>query len=117
MCDDMEKITHQFVVFWCCEGLEFVGDVTQDRKDAMVSKLRGQKHISNIPNLMHLELRARYNPQRFYELWVVDAASGITKEDIQELFQSNPQIAADLIRSKGTRIFGSSMSKQKSIIV
>lgn len=50
---------------------------------------------------MHLELRARYNSHRHYEIYVVDAVNGITREDIVEMFESSPQTAADTIRAKG----------------
>lgn len=97
---------HQFVVMWCSEGLEYVGDITQDRKNAVWARLQNQDYHSQIPNLMHLELRARYNGQRFYEIYVVEAADGITADDIRELFEQSPQHAADLIRARGTCIYG-----------
>ena len=54
---------------------------------------------------MHLELRARYNSQRHYEIYIFNAQEGITKEDIQDMFDADPQTAADLIRKHGHRYY------------
>jgi hypothetical protein len=104
---------HRFVIYWCSEGLEYVGDVTLDGHDAVMARLSDQKYQSRIPNVMHLELRARYNPQRHYECWVVDAVEGITAEDIREMFDNDPQAAADQIRSRGTRVFGEPLDQTR----
>ena len=101
---------------WCCEGLEYVGDITQDRKDAVWSRLQNQDYHSRIPNLMHLELRARYNSQRFYEIYVVEVTEGITEQDLRDLFQQDPQAAADLIRARGVCIFGQGQGEQRAVI-
>lgn len=97
---------HLFVVMWCSEGLEYVGDITQDSKDRVWARLQGQDYQSRIPNLMHLKLRAQYNSQRFYEIYVVEATEGITEQDLRDMFEENPQAAADLIRDRGTCVFG-----------
>lgn len=107
---------HRFVVYWCSEGLEYVGNVTEDGHDAVLARLQDRPYTSRIPNVMHLELRARFNSQRHYECWVVDAVEGITADDIRELFAQNPQGAADLIRARGTRIFGEPMGSQRTVI-
>lgn len=108
-----QKNTHHFLLMWCCEGLEYIGDITQDQQAATWAALKNQEHHSQIPNLMHLELRARYNSQRFYEIYIVEAAEGISKENLQEMFEHDPQSAADLIRRRGQRIFGEPMSRQR----
>jgi hypothetical protein len=113
---DHSGSNHRFVVYWCSEGLEYVGDVTEDGHAAVMARLRDEKYHSRIPNVMHLELRARFNSQRHYECWVVDAVEGITAEDIREMFEADPQTAADLIRSRGTRVFGEPMGKQRVVI-
>lgn len=107
---------HQFLLMWCCEGLEYIGDITADSQAAVWSSLQGKKHQSQIPNLLHLELRARYNSQRFYEIYIIEATQGITEDDIREMFERDPQGSADLIRARGTRIFGEPRGQQKSVI-
>nr|NDG05964.1 hypothetical protein [Oxalobacteraceae bacterium] len=104
---------HQFVVMWSCEGLEYVADITEDQHQRVLNRLKGKKHISGVANIMHLQLRAQYNSQRFYEIYVVEATDGITEQDIRDMFESSPQMAADTIRSKGTRVYGTPMGQSR----
>jgi hypothetical protein len=68
----------------------------------MWQKLKGEPMSeSAIPNYQHLLLRARYNSQRRYEIYSVEATDGITAEDIREMFEADPQSAADTIRRLG----------------
>ena len=92
---------HQFVVMWDCNGLEYIGDVTQAEQSRTWSALKGEPATVNIPNLMHLKLRAQYNMQRHYEIYFFNATDGITAEDIREMFEASPQTAADTIRRIG----------------
>lgn len=92
--------SHQFVAMWDCYGLEYLEDITEVMGSATWAALKGEQP-QPLPNLMHLELRARYNSQRHYEIYIFDAVDGITKDDIRDMFESSPQIAADTIRRLG----------------
>lgn len=96
---------HQFVVMWDNTGLEFVGDYTDYAQDRMWSALQGKQPTKTFVNLMHLELRARYNTQRHYEIYLINATDGITADDIRDMFERNPQTAADIIRERGHRYY------------
>lgn len=94
---------HQFIITWDCYGLEICCDVTAAQQRAMWERLKGElPSESGIPHLEHLKLRAQYNPQRQYEIYIVEAVEGITAEDIKTMFKENPQEAADTIRRIGT---------------
>lgn len=110
-------MNHQFIVMWDCNGLEVCCDVTAAQQRAVWEQLRGElPGESGIPSMGHLMLRARYNPQRHYEIYIVDAVEGITADDIREMFEQSPQTAADTIRRLGT-VFYSDRVKEKSVIV
>jgi hypothetical protein len=95
-------MSHQFLIMWCNEGLECCIDITADEQRRMWQSLRGEPvSESAIPNYNHLLLRARYNSQRHYEIYSVEATDGITAEDIREMFEADPQTAADTIRRLG----------------
>lgn len=107
---------HQFLVVWDCTGLEYVADITEDEQRRMWSKLQGKDspgHSYANPN--HLILRARYNPQRHYEIYTFNAVEGITKNDIQEMFEGNPQMAADTIRKVGRCIYSDRAQQEVAI--
>jgi hypothetical protein len=47
---------------------------------------------------------------------VVSAVDGITKEDIQDMFESAPQQAADTIRKLGQKIYSDRLDESKVLI-
>jgi hypothetical protein len=107
---------HQFVVMWDNTGLEFVGDYTEYSQDKMWADLQGKKPTKTFVNLMHLQLRARYNSQRHYEIYLVNATEGITADDIRAMFDADPQSAADLIRERGYKFYSDRVEK-KSVVI
>jgi hypothetical protein len=104
-----------FAVMWDCNGLEAIGEVVDPA-------LKTWAVIANKPvpkenfNLEHWKLRARYNSQRHYEIYAIGVDDGITKEDIVNMFQTDQQYAADLIRTRGEKIYSDRRS-QKDVIV
>lgn len=104
---------NDFLVMWCCEGLECIIDLTQWRKQmeewekkTLWAQLKDQKcdPAPKIP-LPHMITRARANPQRLYEIYTFSATDGITKDDIESMFETSPQAIADLIREKGYKVY------------
>jgi len=93
---------HQFLVMWDCNGLEYLADITADQQRVTWARLQGQacpRHA--YANPMHLKLRAQANHQRHYEIYTFDAVDGISEQDIRDMFENNPQMAADTIRGLG----------------
>ena len=109
-------MSHQFVIMWDCNGLEYIGDITADEQRVMWETLQGRESPRRaLANPYHLMLRARYNPQRHYEIYIVEATDGITADDIRNMFEASPQTAADTIRRLGT-VFYSDRATQKVAI-
>ena len=111
----MSKVT-QFLISWDNQGLEYIGNITEYQHDATWSALKGTKPTAELANINHLMLRARYNTHRHYEIYVVSAVDGITKEDIQDMFESAPQQAADTIRRLGQKIYSDRCDESKILI-
>jgi len=110
-------MNHQFLIMWCNEGLECCIDVTADQQRRMWQKLKGEQvSESAIPNYQHLLLRARFNSQRHYEIYSVEATDGITAEDICEMFEADPQSAADTIRRLGHCMHSDRVTKDRVLI-
>ena len=108
---------HQFVVMWDNTGLEFVADYTDYAQDQMWSTLQGKKSEKTFVNLMHLELRARSNTQRHYEIYLVNATEGICADDIRDMFERSPQAAADIIRERGHRYYSDRVNTDQVKII
>ena len=105
---------NRFVVMWDCKGLEAVEQLP-DPADTTFALLKGVEP-PNPPNILHWRLRAQFNTQRHYEIYVFETVKGITKDDIVEMFEASPQHAADTIREIGT-VFHSDRQTRKAAIV
>jgi hypothetical protein len=110
-------MSHQFLIMWDQLGLECCIDVTADQQRRMWQKLKGEQvSESAIPNYQHLLLRARVNSQRHYEIYSVEATDGITAEDIRDMFEADPQSAADTIRRLGHCMHSDRATKDRVLI-
>lgn len=103
----MSNNTTLFVLSWDQLGLESIVNVTQIEKEKIWDVLRDNKQERNLLGsiITNLMLRARYNPQRHYEIYSINVDESITEDDLREMFDNNPQEAADLIRGRGNKIF------------
>jgi hypothetical protein len=108
-------MNHQFVVMWDSFGLETVFDITKADKDATWDTLKTGYAKIKCPNILHLQLRAQFNPQRHYEIYMFEAVEGIDVDDIRQMFENNPQAAAETIRNIG-HCFYSDRSTKKAVI-
>lgn len=104
-----------FVVMWCNEGLECVIDVTADKYNALITRLKGEEFIPQ-HNLFHMRLRAQYNPQRHYEIYFVGVDNEIETQNITEMFEADPQAAADTIRQRGECFYSDRVQAQSVIV-
>ena len=61
-------------------------------------------------------LRARVNSQRHYEVYTIQVDPNINEHDLQDLFKSNPQHAAELIRERGNKLYSDRLEINKQVI-
>jgi hypothetical protein len=106
--------TNQYVVMWDCNGLEAVQKVP-DPADTTFAVL-GNKELPKMPNINMWALRARFNSQRNYEIYVISTDSGIGKQDIVSMFEANPQTAADTIRRLGHKFYSDRATQPPAIV-
>ena len=106
--------TNRFAVMWDCNGLEAVEQLPNPA-DTTFALLKGVEP-PKLPNILHWRLRAQFNTQRHYEIYVFETVKGITAEDIRDMFEASPQTAADTIREIGT-VFHSDRQTRKAAIV
>jgi hypothetical protein len=115
MDDDEDPRPRTFCVMWDCHGLEAVGEVVDPA-------MKTWAVLANKPvpredfNIQHWQLRARYNSQRCYEIYAIGVDGTITQEDIRDMFETDAQYAADLIRARGERIYSDRRSQKDAIV-
>ena len=91
----------QFIVVWNVHGLEFCGDYTEYSQDRMWMELQDKQSTKTFPSIMHLELRARANASRQYEIYGITVVDGVTTTDVTDAFSNDAESAKDLIRNNG----------------
>ena len=72
--------------------------------------------MSQLPSLHHLILRAKFNMQRHYEIYTVEATEGISADDIRDMFEGSPQTAADTIRERGNCLHSDRVTDDRVLI-
>jgi hypothetical protein len=102
----------RLLAMWDMLGLECVYDVDQAlaeitdwEKEKMWSMLR-EEPVGSMPSPIPLRamiLRARFNSQRKYEIYEFE--SELSQEEVQSLFNSEPQFIVDWIRKNGYKIY------------
>jgi hypothetical protein len=103
-----------FAIMWDCHGLEAVAQLP-DPADTTFALLKGAEP-PRPPNINMWELRARYNPQRHYEIYLITAVPGISEDDIRAMFEVNPQTAANTIRRIGQKFYSDRREDHKIVI-
>lgn len=114
MLDSEDPRPSQFAIMWDCHGLEAVARVPNPA-DTTFALLKGLEPPKS-PNILHWELRARYNSHRHYEIYVITATPGIDEEDIRDMFDADPQAAADTIRRIGHKFYSDRQSADQIAI-
>lgn len=108
----------KFLLSWDCYGLEACVDITEDvergndfEKESLFERIKNpneephNEYVSKLNKMIHMmQLRARFNPQRNYEIYMINATEGVSKEDIVQWFEGSPQAAADRCREIGTQL-------------
>jgi hypothetical protein len=103
-----------FAIMWDCYGLEAVARIP-DPSDTTFALLKGVEPPKG-PNINHWSLRARFNTQRNYEIYIITATPGISEDDIREMFEYNPQSAADTIRRIGQKYHSDRVQEDRVVI-
>lgn len=104
----------KFLAMWDCNGLECLFDITDLEGDAMISGLKNEPFKTPF-NISMMMMRARLNSQRSYEIYTFEVEGEISKDDMIEMFEDNPQYFAELIRKKGNKLYSDYSSKKKAI--
>ena len=74
----------------------------------MLAKLEGGENTNGKEmsrTLFMLKLRAGANTQRHYEIYSLKTSGSITKEELEKMFEDEPQSIVNLIREKGVQIY------------
>ena len=111
-----EKSANIFVVAWDMYGLECVLDATELEKQVMWDALANKRTASTIARTISaIMMRARVNTQRCYEVYSIHTQSNISSADVTDMFDRDPQCAAETIRMHGTKLYSDRSTKKQAI--
>jgi len=112
--EDIDERPNTFAIMWDCHGLEAVEKVPSPADTTFA--ILANKPLPQIPKIMHWQLRARYNSQRHYEIYIITATAGISEGDIRDMFEADPQSAADTIRRIGHKYYSARLESNRTAI-
>ena len=105
-------------LMWDCNGLEVAVNVDDINRQRTWALLKGEDatKVPAPPNLLHWQLRAQFNSQRHYEIYIITVEEGITVDDIVEAFEANPQGMADTVRRIGHKFYSDRATEPARIV-
>jgi len=92
-----------YAVMWDCYGLENIAELPDPALHTF-AVLKNEKPPAT-PNINMWALRARFNTQRHYEIYIINTTPEIERDDIRAMFEADPQTAADTVRRLGQRFY------------
>ena len=102
-----------YAIMWNCYGLEAVAEIP-DPAERTFAILKDQPP-PKLPNINMWRLRAQFNTQRHYEIYIITATADIGQDDIRDMFEADPQTAADTIRRLGQCFYSARRSESQQV--
>ena len=125
-----QKKHNVFLLSWDMTGLETVLDLTTLENLRVQEEKMRMMHILSDPEardpgdqtgaalnraVQSILLRARVNSQRHYEVYTIQTDSSISERDMWDMFNNDPQHAAELIRERGNQLYSDRMQRTQVI--
>ena len=109
-----------FIFSWDNLGIDSIVPITQyefHEQENTMRLLKDQPRINNpLNNIVRgLLLRARFNPQRHYEIYAVDCTEEMDEVFWREQWEEYPQETAELIRGRGHKLYSNRVKNQVRI--
>lgn len=100
----------KWLAYWCNEGFEHIKEITQYEhwgQQQLIDILSDRQPQHNPLNQLinNMTLRARFNPQRSYELYVFKSTADLELQDLQDWASSDPQTFVNWIRGNGIKLY------------
>ena len=100
----MTNKTNTYLAMWDCYGLEYLCNLTEYSANITYATLM-ERPVPNSPPLDALMMRARFNPQRNYEIYTFNVEDDVSEEELTEAFKVNPQFIVEHIRKNGQKMW------------
>ena len=101
---------------WDENGFETLKDCTSWERQTFLNTIAGKELTPAPVNLQAMTMRARFNPQRAYEIYTFNTDESIDEETLWEIAQENPQSLVDMIRRNGKKLYSNAKLTQPKIV-
>jgi hypothetical protein len=115
--------TRYYLAMWDCHGFEYLEEITRFHPDewakaSLFESIKQSKVAKQegFPPIQSMLLRARFNSQRNYGIYVFTSTDDVTFEDIKAWSESDPQGLVNWIREYHTQCLLRSNPTTKSVI-
>lgn len=113
-----------FLISFDCNGLECLQDITEYHpdnwdKNQLLAVMMGKayKKAPIHAQISQMVMRAKFNPQRNYEIYIQQADEDITAANFAAAFNDNPQFWADYVREHhSVKIYSDRVRKGSRVI-
>lgn len=116
------KTSKSFIFSWDMHGIESIVPVNRYEQIDKENTLRILKDEEVVRNplttiVQRLLLRARFNPQRYYEIYMIECEESLDEEFWNKQWRENPQETADLIRDRGHKLYSDRSMQNNRVII
>lgn len=105
-----------YICMWDENGFEVIKDCTKWERDTFLNTIAGKDLTPAPVNLQAMTMRARFNPQRNYEIYTFNTVDEFDEESLWEIAEETPQTLVDLIREKGKKLYGATLGNTTRIV-
>ena len=104
-----------YICMWDENGFEVIKDCTSWERESFLNTIAGKELKPAPVNLHTLTLRARFNPQRNYEIWTFNTTEELDEDTLWSCAYDNPQGLVDMIRDRGKQLYANAKNTEPRI--
>ena len=94
-----------YICMWDENGFETLKDCTSWERDTFLATIAGRDLKPAPVNLQAMMMRARFNPQRAYEIWTFNTEESLDEDTLWRYAEETPQALVDMIRNRGKQLY------------
>ncbi len=111
----MTSRTRVYICMWDCNGFEVIKDCSSWERQSLLDTIAGKELTKPPVSLQAMTMRARFNPQRNYEIWTFNTEESLDEDTLWSYAETDPQALVDMIRDRGKRLYGESAAADTRI--
>lgn len=104
-----------YICMWDENGFETIKDCTTWERESLINTIAGKELTPAPVNLQAMTMRARFNPQRNYEIWTFCTEESLDEDTLWVYANDNPQALVDMIRNRGKQLYANSKNTEPRI--